>query len=86
MVLLEVVQICLNSRGVILITFKSNVSIENFIRSDEIQASKNGIRAVCINPTGKRGVIVNLRGLHPNTKDDVIINSLSKLEMSFQTK
>ena len=75
---IEAVQICPNGRGVILITLKSNVPVENFICSDVIQVTENGIRAVYIKPAGKREVIVNLRVLHPNTKDEGVMNYLSK--------
>ena len=74
----EGVQLCPNGRGVILITLKDNVCIENFCRYDVIQVTSSGIRSVLVKPAGKRDVLVTIRGLHPNTKDSVVLRYLAK--------
>ena len=74
----ETVQICPNGRGVILITLKPDVNIGNFCRHEVFEVTTTGIRAVNIKPAGKREVVVTMKGLHPNTRDDVVLNYLSK--------
>ena len=78
----EGVQLCPNGRGVILITLKDNVCIENFCRYDVIQVTSSGIRSVLVKPAGKRDVLVTIRGLHPNTKDSVVLRYLAKFGRS----
>ena len=76
--LVEAIQICPTGRGVILITFKQGVVLDNFCRYDVIEVTRTGVRAVHVKPAGKRDVVVTLKGLHPNTRDDGVINYLSK--------
>ena len=76
--LVEAIQICPTGRGVILITFKQGVVLDNFCRYDVIEVTRSGVRAVHVKPAGKRDVVVTLKGLHPNTRDDGVINYLSK--------
>ena len=40
--------------------------------------TESGIRAVNVKPVGKREVVINLKGIHPNTRDDGVINYLEK--------
>ena len=74
----EAVQICPNGRGVILITLKEGVNLERFCRYDVLEVTSSGIRAVNVKPVGKREVVVTVRGLHPNTMDQVVIEYLGK--------
>ena len=66
---IEQIQICPSGRGVILITLKKEVPIENFCRHDVLEVTSSGIRATNIKPAGKREVVVHVKGLHPNTRD-----------------
>ena len=75
----EEVQICPNGRGVILVTLKKGVPIERFCRFDVMDVTSSGIRSVMVKPAGKREVIVKIRGIHPNTRDDGVMDYLSKL-------
>ena len=65
----EGVQICPNGKGIILITFKEGVSLDKFCRYDIFEVTTSGIKAVNVKPSGKREVVVTVRGLHPNTMD-----------------
>ena len=74
----ESVQICPNGRGVILITLKQNVDINRFCRYDVFDVTASGIRSVNVKPAGRRDVVVNVKGLHPNTRDDGVIDYLGR--------
>ena len=76
--LVEAIQICPTGRGVIFITFKQGVNLEQFSRYDVLQVTRSGVRAVHVKPAGKRDVIVTIKGLHPNTKDEGVIDYLNK--------
>ena len=78
----EAVQICPNGRGVILITLKPEVPIANFCRQDIFEVTATGIRAIHVKPAGKREAVVTIRGLHPNTRDDVVLTYLNKFAKS----
>ena len=54
------------------------VVLDSFCRYDVIEVTRTGVRAVHVKPAGKRDVVVTLKGLHPNTRDDGVINYLSK--------
>ena len=43
-----------------------------------MKKTRSGIRAVNVKPVGQREVVVTLRGLHPNTRDDGVIYYLGK--------
>ena len=75
---IEGVQNCPNGRGVIYLSLKKEVDIGRYCRHEVFDVTANGIRAVNIKPAGKREVVVTIRGLHPNTRDNVVINYLSK--------
>ena len=74
----EGVQVCPNGRGIILIILKDTVKAENFCRYDVLQVTDSGIRSVIVRQAGKREVVMTLRGVHPNTKDNHIINYIKK--------
>ena len=74
----EAVQICPNGRGVLYITLKENIEISNYCRYDVIDIAPSGIRAVHVRPAGKRDVTVNIKGIHPNTKDEIVLDYLEK--------
>ena len=61
-----------------MITFKSNVSPNNFTWHDVTGVNSHGVSVVNVRPAGKRDVVVTVRGLHPNTKDEGVKNYLSK--------
>ena len=72
------VQICPNGRGVIFITLKKDLDIGRYCRYDVLDVTSSGTRAVLVKPAGKREVVVTLRGLHPNTGDETVIEYLGK--------
>ena len=74
----ESVQICPNGRGVLLITLKKEVQIDRFCCHDVFEVTQSGIRAVHVKPAGKREVVVTFKGIHPNTRDDGVVDYLSK--------
>jgi hypothetical protein len=82
----EGVQLCPNGRGVILITLKDNVKIESFCRYDVLQVTESGIRSSLVKPAGKREVVVTVKGIHPNTRDTVVLDYLSKFGKIVTTK
>ena len=85
-VYVESVQICPNGRGVVYVTLKPDEPIERFCLYDVIQVTESGIRAVQIKPAGKRDIIVTLKGIHPNTRDDGVMDYLSKFGKLTSTK
>ena len=48
----EGVQLCPNGRGVILITLKDELEIQNYIRYDVIEVTETGIRATLVKQSG----------------------------------
>ena len=74
----ESIQICPNGRGVILITLRGGVDIEPLCGFDQFVVTESGIRAVMIKPSGKREVMVTMKGIHPNTSDSVVMDYLNK--------
>ena len=71
-------QICPNGKGVIFVTLKSDVAVDDFICHDLIEVNESGIRVVNIKAAGKREIVVHLKGLHPNTKDQGVLDYLAK--------
>ena len=71
---IEGVQICPNGRGVIFVTLKKEVDISKFCRYDIIDITSTGIRSIIVKPAGKREVVINMRGIHPNTSDNVVVD------------
>ena len=82
----EEVQICPQGRGVIFITLNREVDIGRFCRHDVIDVTESGIRSVMVKPAGKREVIVSIRGIHPNTRDDVVLDYLARFGKLCSTK
>ena len=74
----EGVQICPNGRGVILITLKEGIPIDGFCRFDVLDITSSGIRSVMVKPSGKREVIAKFRGIHPNTRDNGVMDYLAE--------
>ena len=81
----DAVQICPNGRGVIFITLKNHVSIEDHIFNEIFEVSPK-VRVINMKPAGKREVIVTLKGLHPNSKDQSILDYLGKFGKVVTTK
>ena len=82
----EGVQICPNGRGVILITLMENVQTESFCRHDIFEVTESGIRSTLVKPAGKREVVVNVKGIHPNTLDSTVLDYLCKFGRVVTTK
>ena len=82
----EGVQLCPNGRGVILITLKDGVKVDSFCRYDVMQVTESGIRSTLIKAAGKREVVINVKGIHPNTKDSVVLDYLEKFGKIVTTK
>ena len=74
----EEIQICPNGRGIIFITLRKSVEISQFCRYDVIEVNDSGVRAVNFKPANKKDVVVTVRNIHPNTKDEVVIGYLNK--------
>ena len=75
---MEEIQVCPNGRGSILVTFKKEVPIESFCRYDVIEVTNSGIRAVNVKPVNKREVVISVKNIHPNTKDEVVFDYLNR--------
>ena len=74
----ESIQICPTGRGVMLVTLRKDVPIEAFCRHDVFEVTESGIRVTDVRPAGKREVVITMRGIHPNTRDDGVTDYLSK--------
>ena len=82
----EGVQICPQGRGVIFITLKKEVDPSRFCRHDVLEISESGIRSILVKAAGKREVVVTARGIHPNTREDVVMDYLGKFGKVFTSK
>ena len=82
----EEVQICPTGRGVILITLKNDVQVENFCRYDVLEVTECGIRSTMVKQAGKKDMVVTLKGIHPNTRDSMVLDYLSKFGKVVTTK
>ena len=82
----EGVQICPSGRGVIFITLKDGVQVENFCRYDVFELTENGVRSIMVKPAGKKEVVVTLKGIHPNTRDSSVLDYLSRFGKIVSTK
>ena len=67
-------------------TLKKNVQIEQFCRHDVLEVTESGIRSNLIKPAGRREVVVNVKGIHPNTMDNTVLEYLSKFGRVVTTK
>ena len=74
----DAVQICPSGRGVILVTLKNHVQLDKFTSYDVIEVNQSGVRVLSVKPAGEREVIVTIKGLHPNTKDEGVFTYLAK--------
>ena len=72
------VQICPQVRGIIYFTLKEDIDIAKFCSYEVLEVTSSGIRVVNLKPAGKREVVITLRGIHPNTKDDIVVNYLNR--------
>ena len=75
---IEGLQVCPNGRGIVYITLKETIDPSKFYRFDVIEVSTSGIRATQVRQAGKRDVTVTIKGIHPNTRDDVVLEYLEK--------
>ena len=82
----EAIQICPNGRGVILITLRKEVPADRFCSYDVIEVTSTGIRAVLVRQCGKRESIVTIKGIHPNTRDEIVTDYLVKFGRLVSTK
>ena len=82
----EAIQICPNGRGVILITLRKEVPAERFCSYDVIEVTSTGIKAILVRQCGKRESIVTIKGIHPNTRDEVVTDYLMKFGRLVSTK
>ena len=83
---IETVQICPNGKGVIYITLKDGIQLDRFCKQDVFTVTQSGIRSTFIKPASKKEVIVTIRGIHPNTRDSVVIDYLAKFGTILTTK
>ena len=72
---IEGVQICPMGRNVIQVTLNKNVDMTRFCNKDIFEI-RDGVRVSQVRKSGKREVIVTIRGLHPNTKDESVFRYL----------
>ena len=80
------VKICPSGRGAILITLRDHVKIEEYCRYDVLVITESGIRSTMMKPAGKKEVVITLRGIHPNTRDSIVLDYLSKFGKVVTTK
>ena len=71
-------QICPQGRGVIYFVLKENIDIMNFCQHEVFVVTSSGTRVINVKPAGKKEIIVTLKGVHPNTKDEVVVDYLTK--------
>ena len=79
---IETVQICPMGKNVIRVTLNKNVDISRFCNREVFEIRK-GIRISQVRQSGKKEVVLTIRGLHPNTKDETVfkyLNCIGKLE------
>ena len=55
-------------------------------RYDVLEITEIGIRSTMVKPAGKKEVVVTVKGIHPNTRDSVVIDYLSKFGKVVTTK
>ena len=84
--IVESIQICPNGRGVVFLTLRRDIPIEKFCSHDVIEVTQSGIRAVQVKPALKRDVVVTRKGIHPNTRDDGVLDYLAKFGHISSTK
>ena len=82
----EAIQICPNGKGIILITLKDGLPLDPYCRYDVFEVTESGIRAVHVKPAGKREVVITVKGLHPNTRDQTVLDYFAKFGRIVTTK
>ena len=65
---------------------KKELEISRFCRHDVLDVTETGIRLVMVKPAGRREVVVTIKGIHPNTRDEVVLDYLSKFGKICSTK
>ena len=78
----ESVQICPMGRNMIQVTLNKNVDIARFCNK-EVFEIKEGLRISPVRQSGKREVILTIKGLHPNTMEETVfkyLNCIGKVE------
>ena len=53
---------------------------------DVFELSENGVRSIMVTPAGKKEGVVTLKGIHPNTRDSMVLDYLSKFGKIVSTK
>ena len=71
------VSACPEGRPVVFITLHPDVDITRFLYRNESHVVKEGVRTTTIRQEGKKGKVIRITGLHPNTKDQAVIKYLS---------
>ena len=74
----EGVQIGPSGKRVVLVTLRDDININRFCRYDVIDVTESGVRAVMTKPVGRSEVVVSIRGIHPNTKDELVFDYLER--------
>ena len=82
----EAVQICPSGKGVIYVTLKDDVDLERFCMHESFAVTQTGIRSTIIKPALKKEVIVSVKGIHPNTRDSLVLEYLAKYGRVLTTK
>ena len=82
----ESVQICPNGRGVILITMKQEIQLQRFCKYEVFEVTDSGIRSTLVKPAGKKEVVINMKGIHTNTRDSVVLDYLAKFGKTVTSK
>ena len=74
----SMIQACPERKNVVYITFVQGVDNTKFLANQtKSYILKEGIRTTTIRPVGKRDVLVTVYGLHPDTRDEGVIQYLS---------
>ena len=73
----SMVQACPERKNVVYITFAPGVDLKKFVNQTESLILKEGIRTTTIQPVGQREVSVTVYGLHPDTRDEAVIEYLN---------
>ena len=72
------VQACPERKNVVYITFAPGVDLKKFvIQQSESYILKPGIRTTTIRPVGNRDIGVTVHGLHPDTRDEAVVQYLN---------
>ena len=78
----ESVQICPMGKNIIQVTLNKNVDMARFCNKDVFEL-RDGVRISQVRQSGKKEVVLSIKGLHPNTKDETVfkyLNCIGKME------